>query len=94
MNLLIPEVTIEECAEVIQAISKIQRFGFVNSGYDNRAALATEIGQLNYMLWRLSELWCLDESEMINAFNEKEIRLEDYAHYTVCNQPQPEPTAE
>lgn len=94
MNLLIPEVTIEECAEVIQSITKIMRFGMVNGGYDNKARLETEIGQLNYMLWRLSEEWELNETNIVTGFNEKEEALEHYANHNVCNQPQPEPTAE
>jgi len=95
MNLLIPEVTIEECAEVIQAIAKYQRFGPECRGYNNKLALAIEIGQLQYMIHVLTELWGLDEyeSEMAHAFNEKEVRLEEYAEHSVCNQNQPEPNA-
>jgi NTP pyrophosphatase (non-canonical NTP hydrolase) len=93
VNLLIPEVTIEECAEVIQAITKVIRFGPQCRGYDNAHSLAVEMGQLQYMLWRLGEEWGLDESVMINAFNEKENTLEEYAEHNVCNQTQPEPNA-
>lgn len=93
MNLLIPEVTIEECAEVIQSITKIMRFGMVNGGYDNKAQLETEIGQLNYMLWRLSEHWELNENNICNGFEGKEEALEHYANHNVCNQTQSEPSA-
>lgn len=93
MQLLIPEVTIEECAEVIQAITKIMRFGMFNNGYDNKSKLEEEIGQLNYMLWRLSEEWELNETNIVNGFNEKEEALEHYAAYNVCNRTQPEPSA-
>ena len=93
MNLLIPEVTIEECAEVIQSITKIMRFGMLNNGYDNKSRLEEEIGQLNYMLWRLSEEWELNETNIVNGFNEKEEALEHYANHNVCNQTQPEPSA-
>ena len=38
----------EECAEVIQAVSKINRFGFNSSweGVTNKEALVTEIGDV------------------------------------------------
>ena len=47
-------ITQEECAEVIQAISKIFRFGFdsrhPDKGYDNREHLEEELGDLQCMI--------------------------------------------
>lgn len=86
MNLLIPEVTIEECAEVIQAISKIQRFGMFNSGYDNRKQLETEIGQLQYMLNMLILEWKLDYWTIKQGEIDKSHALTKYAKDNVCNQ--------
>jgi NTP pyrophosphatase (non-canonical NTP hydrolase) len=42
----------EECAEVIQAISKVYRFGLDNSwnGITNKEALVTEIGDVIAMI--------------------------------------------
>ena len=45
----------EECAEVIQAVSKIQRFGFdsrwpVDSELDNRGRLEEELGDMMAMI--------------------------------------------
>lgn len=92
MNLMIPEVTIEECAEVIQAITKIMRFGFVNTGYDNRRQLEEEIGQLQYMLEKLTQEWDLHRGTITEACNQKAYQLSVYAKYNVCNQNQPEPS--
>ena len=86
MNLLIPEVTIEECAEVIQAISKIKRFGMFNSGYDNRKQLETEIGQLRYMIDALELDWELDYGSVSNAYLQKREDLIKYAKLSVVNQ--------
>jgi len=79
LNLLIPEVTIEECAEVIQAIVKIQRFGFDCRGYDNKAHLAVEVGQLQWMLNRLIWHWELDPDLIINAYKDKQAAIYKYA---------------
>jgi len=89
LNLLTPEVTIEECAEVIQAITKIKRFGFENSGYNNKQDLEIEIGQLKYMLHKLILEWELDEDNIWFNFRLKKYALEQYAVHNVCNQPEP-----
>jgi hypothetical protein len=75
MNLFIPEITQEECAEVIQAISKIQRFGLhqqhPETGVSNSEALAVEIGQLEYMLHRIKEEYNLDPETIDTAWVNK-----------------------
>jgi len=86
MDLLIPEVTIEECAEVIQAITKYMRFGPENPGYDNKKALEIEIGQLRYMLSALSKEWNLDWETTHQGFRGKREALLYYANHNVCNQ--------
>lgn len=85
MNLMIPEITIEECAEVIQAITKIQRFGMENSGYNNKEKLEDEIGQLKYMLERLALYWSLDYYNINAAASKKHNALYEYAKYNTCN---------
>lgn len=82
---MIPEVTIEECAEVIQAITKIQRFGMENTGYNNKKKLEIEIGQLRYMLARLEFLWNLDNDNILKGFRDKSAALSEYAKYNTCN---------
>jgi len=89
MDLLIPEVTIEECAEVIQAIIKVQRFGNTNSGYDNKRSLETEIGQLKYMLDALIHRWMLNEDNISWSYRLKSHSLIQYAAHNVCNQLEP-----
>jgi len=86
MDLLIPEVTIEECAEVIQAITKYIRFGPQKDGYDNAAHLAEEIGQLQYMLHDLELHWCLDPEVITSGYRNKAAALVQYALKSVCNQ--------
>ena len=48
------DITQEECAEVIQAISKVSRFGIDNSkpgtNYTNRAHLEEELGDVLAMI--------------------------------------------
>jgi NTP pyrophosphatase (non-canonical NTP hydrolase) len=93
MNLLIPEVTIEECAEVIQAIVKYQRFGPWRKGYDNKLSLENEVGQLYYMLDALVVDLGLDYGVIHEAKCAKYHALRAFAEHNVCNQTQPEPTA-
>ncbi len=79
---LIPVQVQEECAEVIQAISKVFRFGLnqVNcvTGLTNKRELAIEIGQLQYMLDLLSEEWDLSGIEIDEGYTKKAI---NYTHW-------------
>jgi NTP pyrophosphatase (non-canonical NTP hydrolase) len=86
MDLLIPEVTIEECAEVIQAISKYIRFGPYKNGYDNKVNLETEIGQLKFMLQELEIDMDLDSDIITDAYNKKGKALIHYATFNTCNE--------
>lgn len=94
MNLLIPEITIEECAEVIQAITKYIRFGPEKNGYDNKKNLEIEIGQLQYMLHELELELDLDGKVINSAYKDKARALLYQAQFNVCNQKQPEPKAQ
>ena len=76
MNMnLIPVVTQEECAEVIQAISKVFRFTLNHphpeTNITNKYHLETEIGQLKCMLDLLSAQWQLDRLVINNAYDHK-----------------------
>lgn len=71
----------EECAEVIQAISKVFRFGIdaSHNGVTNREHLTVEAGDLMCMLDLMVELGMIDELEMIEASANKRIKLETWS---------------
>jgi NTP pyrophosphatase (non-canonical NTP hydrolase) len=59
----------EECAEVIQAVSKIQRFGFdsrwpTNSDLDNRGRLEEELGDMMAMIHLLISQGVIKEESL------------------------------
>ena len=63
----------EECAEVIQAISKVFRFGMdaEHKGQTNREHLEEEIGDLMCMIDLLIDQGIVSESAVMTAKNEK-----------------------
>ena len=66
-------ITQEECAEIIQAISKSFRFGIdtVYKGVSNRAHLEEEIGDFLCMLDLMIDNRLVNENAIISAKNEK-----------------------
>lgn len=67
-------ITQEECAEVIQAISKCRRFGLGNShksGKTQRENLTEEVGDLYCMLELLCEHADLDKQAVASAAHNK-----------------------
>jgi len=72
---LIPVATQEECAEVIQAISKVFRFSLTTphpeTGVTNKEHLETEIGQLKCMLDLLSSKWDLNSNVINRSYDLK-----------------------
>jgi NTP pyrophosphatase (non-canonical NTP hydrolase) len=58
----IMDISQEECAEVIQAISKIRRFGLnsEHNGISNKAHLEEEVGDLQCMFELLKEFGLVD----------------------------------
>ena len=58
----IMDISQEECAEVIQAISKIRRFGLnsEHNGVTNKEHLEEEVGDLRCMLDLLEEFGLVD----------------------------------
>lgn len=71
---LIPIIAQEECAEVIQAISKVFRFGLereYTAGNSNKRNLEIEIGQLRFSLDQLSTHWDLDYDAITDAYLNK-----------------------
>lgn len=71
----------EECAEVIQAISKVFRFGIdaSHNGVTNREHLTVEAGDLMCMLDLMVELGMINELEMVEASANKRIKLETWS---------------
>jgi len=72
---LIPVATQEECAEVIQAISKVFRFTLDHphpeTNVTNKEHLETEIGQLKCMLDLLSSKWDLNSNAINRSYDLK-----------------------
>jgi NTP pyrophosphatase (non-canonical NTP hydrolase) len=86
-NLKIPEITIEECAEVIQAITKALRFGLhqkhPETGVTNKEHLECELGQLMYMMEEIGQLWDLDFNNISDAYLAKEDALKKWSKFNV-----------
>jgi len=71
----------EECAEVIQAISKIFRFG-LNEEYNqqtNKQRLEEETGDLLCMIQMLIEQGVIDETLVNRASVQKRIKLQKWS---------------
>jgi NTP pyrophosphatase (non-canonical NTP hydrolase) len=85
-NDLPPVILQEECAEVIQAISKVYRFGMdqlhPETGVSNRNALQTELGQLAYMIEYIVDVhWHLDKIAVHEAYLAKGKSLHKWSKY-------------
>jgi NTP pyrophosphatase (non-canonical NTP hydrolase) len=72
----------EECAEIIQAISKVIRFGFDNSydGKTNREHLEEEIGDLLCMFELMEEANILDWTRVAMHASNKRTKLERWTN--------------
>jgi hypothetical protein len=71
----------EECAEVIQAAAKIQRFGydgFYHDGMGNRDQLEREIGQVNNIIRMMIECGDIDSSRILKSHHEKAMTIGKY----------------
>lgn len=71
----------EECAEVIQAVSKIQRFGIDSSwnGRTNRQALQSEVGDVLAMIGLLLKAGVLNEDRVLEAKDCKMTKLKQWS---------------
>lgn len=80
-------ITTEECAEVIQAISKVQRFGLdgihpdKKDGPTNKDHLTEEIGDLLCMIGLTVKELNLSEVEIEKAVQNKLKKLEKWSGY-------------
>lgn len=70
----------EECAEVIQAISKVKRFGFVDGDRDNMGELCQEIADCEYLI-KLAKMniQAIDEYDFGSAEQRKYEKLKKYS---------------
>lgn len=78
-------ITLEECAEVTQAISKVFRFGFDGVHPDtpsvtNKMHLEEEIGDLICMIDLLHERGILDRSAILVAASNKRDKLKRWSN--------------
>jgi len=72
----------EECAEVIQAISKIHRFG-MDSEYDgvtNKESLIQEIGDALALVYCLTENNIIDINDIQDAMAKKVEKLKEWSN--------------
>lgn len=76
-------ITQEECAEVIQAISKVFRFGMDDvhptTNKSNKDSLEEEVGDLMCMLQLMMEKGIIDETKVYTASVHKRIKLEKWS---------------
>ncbi len=72
----------EECAEVIQAISKIRRFGLTteHNGKSNQSHLEEEVGDLMCMIELMVEKGIVDEVACIEAARRKRFKLQEWSN--------------
>lgn len=74
----------EECAEVIQAISKIFRFGYLarhpNENLSNRQRLEEEIGDLQCMISLMLEYGIVTEEGLMRAEAKKFEKLKKWSN--------------
>lgn len=75
----------EECAETIQAVSKIFRFGFDGChpdipNYTNREHLETEIGDLLCLIKIMCDKGMITESELARHAEYKLIKLKKFSN--------------
>ena len=77
------DITQEECAEVIVAISKISRFGLDNfkpgKPLTNRQHLAEELGDLQAMIDLCIDHKLVDQEEVLTAANNKIEKLKQWS---------------
>ena len=77
-------ITMEECSEVIQAISKVQRFGIDGvhpvSLVTNRSHLEEEIGDLLAMIDIVKKAYNLDSGNILEASMNKLDKLKKWSN--------------
>ncbi len=75
-------ITQEECAEVVQEISKIFRFGINENhkdGMTHQEKLETEVGDLLCMISLMTEHGLIRSSEVTQSIKNKQIKLKQWS---------------
>ena len=72
----------EECAEVVQAISKCFRFGYNDeyNGQTNKQRLEEEVGDLMCMLELMQQHGIIDSSKVLEANVRKRLKLKEWSN--------------
>ena len=83
----IMDILQEECAEVIQAISKIRRFGIDTIGpyskNTNREELEIELGDLTEMIVLLAEKGLIDMNAVVDHSYAKRQKLKTWSKISI-----------
>jgi NTP pyrophosphatase (non-canonical NTP hydrolase) len=78
------KILVEECAEVIQAVSKCDRFGIdtvhLKEGVPNRAHLTEELGDLLCMIQLAAAYNVVDMQQVELAAVAKQIKLKQWSN--------------
>ena len=67
-------IAMEECAELIQAISKVRRYGFVGKYKDN---LLEEIADVDIVLTELTMMFDIESEEFYSVLDRKVHRIKE-----------------
>ena len=67
-------IAMEECAELIQAISKVRRYGFVGKYKDN---LLEEIADVDIVLTELTMMFDIEGEEFYSVLDRKVQRIKE-----------------
>lgn len=80
-------ITQEECSEVIQAVSKIFRFGLDTEwkGESNREHLEEEVGDLQAMIHLMIQSGLVNEHKVADAANKKLEKLRKWSNISIEN---------
>ena len=76
------EIAMEECAELIQAISKVRRYGFVGKYKDN---LLEEIADVDIVLTELTMMFDIDPDEFFSIRDRKVQRIKERLEEKQCS---------
>ena len=80
----IMEIAQEECAEIVQAISKVKRFGLMteHNGKTDQAHLEEEVGDLQCMISLMVEKGLIDPVAVLDAKERKLLKLKQWSNVT------------
>ena len=67
-------IAMEECAELIQAISKVKRYGFVGKYKEN---LLEEIADVDIVLTELTMMFDVDDKDFYSVLDRKVQRIKE-----------------